>query len=91
MSRWIDADKLKRKMQRIATEAWKMKLTASVESVLNQFIDYINSAPSIDIVRCRECKHGKYREDHDDYLCRNDGICVHDADWFCADGERNSK
>ncbi len=44
-----------------------------------------------ELVRCGECKHGEYREDHDDYLCSNNGICVHDADWFCADGERSSE
>ena len=43
------------------------------------------------LVRCVECKHGEYREDHDDYLCSNNGICVHNADWFCADGERSSE
>lgn len=46
--RLIDGDKLKRKVQRIATEAWMMKLTASVETTLNQFIDYIDEAPTLD-------------------------------------------
>lgn len=45
--RIIDADRLKRKVQRVATESWKMKLTASVEITLNQFIDYLNEAPTI--------------------------------------------
>ena len=44
----IDADKLRRKVQRAATEAWKMKLTASIETILNQFIDYLNEAPTVD-------------------------------------------
>lgn len=48
MSRPIDGDKLKRKMQKVATEAWKMKLTARVETVLNQCIDYIDNAPTIE-------------------------------------------
>lgn len=54
--RLIDADKLKRKVQRIATEAWMMKLNASVETTLNQFIDYIDEAPTI------EPKHGEWIE-----------------------------
>lgn len=54
--RLIDGDKLKRKVQRIATEAWMMKLNASVETTLNQFIDYINEAPTI------EPKHGEWIE-----------------------------
>lgn len=43
----IDADRLKRKVQRVATDAWKMKLTASIETTLNQFIDYLEEAPTI--------------------------------------------
>ncbi len=46
--RLIDADKLKRRAQRVATEAWKMKITASVETILNQFIDWINEAETVD-------------------------------------------
>ena len=46
--RLIDADKLKRRAQRVATEAWKMKTTASVETILNQFIDWIDEAQTVD-------------------------------------------
>ena len=46
--RLIDADALKRKAQKVATEAWKMKITGSVETVLNQCIDYIDNAPTIE-------------------------------------------
>ena len=46
--RTIDADVLKRKAQEVATEAWKMKLVAKVETTLNQFIDWINEAPTIE-------------------------------------------
>ena len=46
--RAIDADALKRKAQKVATEAWKMKITGSVETVLNQFIDWIDVAPTIE-------------------------------------------
>lgn len=45
--RLIDADELKRKAQRVATESWKMKVTARTETVLNQFIDWIDNAPTI--------------------------------------------
>lgn len=48
----------------------------------------INMMPHIDIVKCKECRHSEYREDYDDYLCDEDGISVHEADWYCADGER---
>lgn len=46
--RLIDADALKRRAQRVATEAWKMELTAKIETTLNQFIDWINDAPTIE-------------------------------------------
>jgi hypothetical protein len=54
--RLIDGDALKRKMQKVATEAWKMKLTASIETTFNQCIDYIDSAPTITI----EPKQGEW-------------------------------
>ena len=43
--RLIDADVLKRKAQEVAVESWKMKIKASVETILNQFID---AAPTIE-------------------------------------------
>lgn len=46
--RAIDGDRLKRKAQKVATEAWKMKTKATVEVILNQFIDWINDAPTIE-------------------------------------------
>lgn len=58
MNKLIDADKLIRKAQRVAVEAWKMKMTASIETILNQFIDWIKEAPAIDaveVVRCKDC------------------------------------
>lgn len=45
--RLIDADALKRKSQKVATEAWKLRIKATVEVILNQFIDYIGHAPTV--------------------------------------------
>ena len=45
--RAIDGDALKRRAQKVATESWKMKIEAKVETVLNQFIDWIDEAPTI--------------------------------------------
>ncbi len=71
--RIIDADKLKRKVQRIATKAWMMELNASVETTLNQFIDYIDEAPTIDIEsKCGEWKHLK----GDEWLCSECGHVI---------------
>lgn len=56
----IDGDALKRRAQKVATEAWKMKIEAKVETILNQFIDWINEAPTIQAeppwIPCSECK-----------------------------------
>lgn len=42
-----------------------------------------------EIVRCENCKHGKYREDYDDYECEASGCgLVNNADFYCADGDR---
>lgn len=46
--RAIDGDVLKRKAQKVATESWKMKIKANVETTLNQFIDWIDAAPTIE-------------------------------------------
>lgn len=64
--RLIDADALKRKAQKVATESWKMRITARVETVLNQFIDWIDNAPSIQSephwISCSERLPKKYGE-----------------------------
>ena len=65
--RLIDADKLKRKVQRIATEAWKMRLTANIETTLNQFIDYLNEAPTIEIPQWIPCSE-KLPSENDEYI-----------------------
>ena len=46
--RAIDGDRLKRKAQKVATEAWKMKIKASVETILNEFMDWIDDSPTIE-------------------------------------------
>lgn len=64
MPRYIDADALKRKAQKEATEAWKMNIKAHVETILNQFVDWIDDAPTADVV---ERKKGKWTEKHHAY------------------------
>lgn len=42
-----------------------------------------------EVVRCKDCKHGEYREDFNDYECHSSGCgLVYDAEFYCADGER---
>lgn len=55
MSRWIDADAL---IEHITNTAdlggW---IGEALQQIKKVAIKYINLAPSIDIVRCKECKH----------------------------------
>lgn len=73
--RTIDADVLKRKVQRLATEAWKMQVKASVETILNQFIDYIDHAPTVDAV---PVKHGRWKcsDKYENAVC---SVCGYDT------------
>ena len=47
-----------------------------------------------DVVPCKDCKHGENCNLNigDLYYCEENigtfGSAVHEADWFCADGER---
>lgn len=86
MSRYIDADKLMLDIRLDKRPTFRgAKIPPSVKETM---FAYLDSAPHIDIVKCKECRHSEYREDYDDYLCDEDGISVHEADWYCADGER---
>lgn len=87
--RLINADKLKRKCQKTATEAWKMKIKASIETTLNQFIDWIDQAEPVDavpVVRCKDCKF-YYQMTPETGICEL--ACRHlGNDGFCSEGER---
>lgn len=61
--RLIDADKLVRKIKRMSTHAWQMKLTGKAETILNSVIDCIEKAPMVDpqleleeFEWCTDCK-----------------------------------
>lgn len=69
MSRYIDADAF------VADSKWCGLETAE------QVLFALEHQPSIDIVRCKECKH------RDEYPCK----VYHDDDWYCADGEREGE
>lgn len=93
--RIIDADALKRHEQKIATQAWKMQVKASVETILNQFIDDIDHAPTVDaveVVRCKDCRHWsgrKYNVHINGFLpwCGFSAL-QREANDYCSYGER---
>ena len=67
MSRYIDADALS-----------YIVASNGDADFINKVTKLMIDAPSIDIVRCKECKH------REEYPCK----VYHDDDWYCADGER---
>lgn len=83
MSRYIDADALKRRVGELIVPEWVQTLIRT----------WLESAPTIDavpVVRCRECKYrgGNCGDIDNDRWCYQIQRYV-DWDWFCADGERN--
>ncbi len=81
--RLIDADVLKRHEQKIATQAWKMKIKASVDTILNQFIDDIDHAPTVDAVPVR---HGRWEKCLGKELSCKCSVCAskYDIPWrYC--------
>lgn len=79
MSRYIDADAIKGK-------AWKAESEAcfyALEDVVS--VTDIDEAPSIDIVRCQDCKYYEAKEDW--CYWRDEAIT---ADDFCSYGERRN-
>ena len=81
MSKYIDVEWLK---QNFNTVFW------------SQITKTIDSAPSIDICFCRECKWLRYCETEDlnmflDCDHPDGGGIPRSEDWFCADGEREGE
>ena len=102
MSRWIDADVLKEKIDNI----WNGRPLSVLGARILTMIDEV---PSIDIVRCKECRHRPIKEDADgkDYgfniIAPNEAElcpCLVDDGWYswmpeddfyCGYGEREGE
>ena len=54
----------------------------------NETAERIRKIPSIDIVRCKECKHGTYYEEAEMYICNANDQDLYEAEHFCSYGER---
>ena len=93
MSRYIDADALKKRVSELIVPEWTRTLIGS----------WVDAEPTVDaaqVVRCRECKYAHLTYDGDIKYCDllavkdEDGECdpcfYRSGDWFCADGERRS-
>ena len=90
MSRYIDAEWLKEHIEVISYEGmWHTTETDEFVAV-----DNINQAPSIDIVRCGECR--RVREDGGHANCNGYLYCrkwktLVDEDGYCSWGEREGE
>ena len=92
MSRYIDADALIESVCHTADlGGW---IGDTLRNIKRLAVRYINSAPSIDIVRCKECRYCKKRrgtfkgEPIIFYRCTENNRDV-EADDFCSYGERS--
>ena len=88
----IDADEFERCLQNYRPYVDSGRFNA-IQTEVNQVLDCIeyeiDDAPSIDIVRCKECKH--WQEYKGEHFCHN-VYGLHDdtkADDFCSYGERS--
>lgn len=100
MSRYIDADEQMTRIKQVyesmgvdthgiwnkqLAEAFKGSDVETIRMCLHSILGAITQAPSIDIVRCKECKHW----DTADGECYADrGIYFPKADDYCSYGER---
>lgn len=77
MSRWIEVDAFKQELK-------ENYVFYGFSDLLNDFYVAIDEAPSIDLVRCAECKWDKERMKPKAVKC----IYEHKPDDFCSYGER---
>ena len=82
MSRYIDADAFIDDLYEHEFSNWCDKDEVST---------LVNDAPSIDIVRCKECKHGTYCKEAEMYICNANDQDLYEADHFCSYGEREGE
>ena len=97
MSRYIDADAVKKDIARLHVLNDEAEIrrtyeynphvtTTDFEETLVSVFDAIDDAPSIDIVRCKECKW--YTEDKG---CLLEDNSTRTPDDYCSYGERKDK
>lgn len=104
MSRWIDADALIaelqkdeerfdkeaedcRKNSRNYTDCYMQAMSSRADGIRDAIVEVYN-APSIDIVRCKECKH--WTSDSMMMICGQTLMPKEDDD-YCSWGEREGR
>ena len=84
MSRYIDADAL---INRLDVVDYGMKLPKAVVGLVKALLE---DAPSIDIVRCKDCKWAKANGTYQ-WCGRLDSTARITADDYCSYGEREGE
>lgn len=79
MSRWIDAEWLLNFFEPYPND---------YQTPLGLLRACVDDAPSIDIVRCKECVHGTWHEQTEMYICSANDQDLYEAEHFCSYGER---
>lgn len=92
MSRYIDADKLVEKYERVIEDEWNKKTSptswAEAYDCVIADIDDQPTADVVEVVRCKDC------------IYNSNGSCTHseiyddpnyNPDYYCADGERREE
>lgn len=87
MSRYIDADEV---LEQIRKKLGIKSLNYLLEAE-RQIVDAIQSAPSIDICFCRECKCRKHRVDFQNDYCIQHSKVLYSTDGYCSWGEREGE
>lgn len=90
MSRYIDADEAIKVMAcEMYAEAQSQGYDVDgVEDFIPEATAWMNDAPTIDIVRCKECKYYKQNE----AFCENgNGLWQAGNECFCSYGEREGE
>lgn len=84
-------------------ETWQMPSYSDPLNVLTEVRDRIKALPTIEIVRCKDCKWWEKKEDSTLGYCNavkhwhfSDHLEIqiysrYEPDFFCADGERRSE
>ncbi len=73
-------------------ETWKEPSYSDPLNVLTEIRDRLNILPTIEIVRCRECKHRFVDGENVRFnVCELNHNKVQSDDWFCADGKRRDE
>ena len=63
------------------------------EFVPKEFIDNAPTADVVEVVRCKDCKYGEI-DDEDfptQYFCNNHGCAWNDENHYCSYGERRTE